>query len=429
VTSDPTKVAIVPPDNRRTYMSKKQYRETFAGQLSSNGHGFGYIDPGELAASNGSALYYSFSPKPGIRFISLDTNSSTAAALVDPVGGSDASNGNIDDPQFRWLKQELDKAQAANELVITYSHHGTSSMTFSLPDEGTTTPCSTDDAHGHDANPGCDKDPRSSQPIHLGTDFVNLLCQYPNVIAEVAGHSHENRVDPHPCSGHDGFWEIKSPAIADWPTSSRLIEVMDNHDGTLSIFGTLINHEGSIAAPAAGTAASGMNLEQLASVGRTIAFNDFQAGGTSSANGQPKDRNIELLLDDPRDNSRPGPGQGGADTVYNSRSSGACATTKRGTRRSDRLTGTDLGELILGRRGRDRIKGKAGDDCLKGGRGRDRINGGLGFDTLKGGAGSDSIKSRDGEVDKIRCGSGRGDRVVADSVDVVRRGCERVRRR
>ena len=299
--TDPTKVILVPPDNRRTYLSKQQYRELFAGQAASNGHGFGYVDPAQLAASNGSALYYSFSPKPGIRFISLDSNSSTAAALVDPVGGSDASNGNIDDPQFQWLKQQLDAAQAANELVITYSHHASSSMTFSLPDEGTF-PCTVNDSHGHDINPGCDKDPRSSQPIHLGTDFVNLLCQYPNVIAEVAGHSHNNRVDAHPCANHDGFWEIKSPAIADWPTESRLLDIMDNHDGTLSIFGTMLNHEGPATSVPPNTPAAGLGVDQLASLGRTIAFNDFQAGGTSSAYGEPKDRNVELVLDDPRDN-------------------------------------------------------------------------------------------------------------------------------
>jgi hypothetical protein len=432
LSSQPNKVALVPPDNRRSYLSKAQYRQLFAGQVSSNGHGFGYVDPAELAASNGSALYYSFSPKPGLRFISLDTNSSTAAALVDPVGGSDASNGNIDDPQFQWLKHQLDLAQAANELVITYSHHGSSSMTFSLPDEGGNTPCSVDDSHGHDVNPGCDKDPRSSQPIHLGADFVNLMCQYPNVIAEVAGHSHENRIDAHPCASHDGFWEIKSPAIADWPTESRLIDVMDNHDGTLSIFGTMLNHEGAAASAPGDTDATGLGVEALASLGRTIAFNDNQAGGASSAYGQPWDRNVELLLDDPRDNPPTG-GGGGSNTnpgsVYQGKSDGACLTAQRGGRRADRLVGTPGGDRIAGRRGRDKIRGLAGDDCLKGQRGRDRIKGGLGADIIKGGMASDRIKSRDGEVDRISCGGGRHDRLVADPVDVVLGGCESVRRR
>ena len=48
------------------------------------------------------------------------------------------------------------------------------------------------------------------------------------------------------------------------------------------------------------TPAAGLGVDQLASLGRTIAFNDFQAGGTASAYGEPKDRNVELVLDDPR---------------------------------------------------------------------------------------------------------------------------------
>jgi hypothetical protein len=428
LTTDPTKVALVPPDNRRSYLDKQQYRELFA-DPSSNGHGFGYVDPAQLAASNGSALYYSFSPKPGLRFISLDTNSSTAAALVDPVGGSDASNGNLDDPQFQWLKQQLDAAQAANELIVTYSHHGSSSMTFSLPDEGTF-PCTVNDAHGHDINPGCDKDPRSSQPIHLGDDFINLLCQYPNVIAEVAGHSHNNRVDPHPCTGHDGFWEIKSPAIADWPTESRLIDVMDNHDGTLSLFGTMINHEGPAQSVPAGTPAAGLGVEDLASLGRTISFNDFQAGGTSNAYGQPSDRNVELVLDDPRDNPLGGGGGGAVNpaSAFAGHSDGACVTVKRATAQGGPLVGTAGGDKLLGRGGRDSIRGLANDDCLKGRGGADRLKGGLGADIVKGGAGSDRISARDGEVDRIGCGRGRHDRVVADPIDVVLGGCESVLR-
>jgi hemolysin type calcium-binding protein len=427
LTSDPEKVILVPPDNRREYLSKQQYGQVFGGPGSSNGHGFGFIDPAEAAASHGNTLYYSFSPKPGLRFISLDTNSSTAAALVDPVGGSDASNGNIDDPQFQWLKAQLDAAQANNELVITYSHHASSSMTFSLPDEGTF-PCLANDAHGHDINPGCDVDPRSSSPIHLGGDFVNLLCQYPNVVAHVAGHSHENRVDPHQCQNHDGFWEIKSPAIADWPTQSRTLDLMDNHDGTLSLFGTMLNHEGAAQSVAPGTPAAGLSVDDMASLARTIAFNDFQAGGTSSAIGQPKDRNVELVLDDPRDNAASaGGGSASADDFLRGRSEGSCATARVGNSKANRLTGTRNGDRMRGLGGNDRLRGRGGDDCIAGGSGNDTIASGAGSDRIKGGGGEDAIGSRDGEVDKVDCGAGV-DRALIDKVDVAR-GCESVVRR
>ncbi|MFN2612754.1 MAG: hypothetical protein ABR536_05240, partial [Solirubrobacterales bacterium] len=214
-------------------------------------------------------------------------------------------------------------------------------------------------------------------------------------------------------------------------TQSRLLDVMDNHDGTLSIFGTMINHEGPVKAPTSVSPTS--SPDDLASLARTIAFNDFQEGGTNGRDGQPEDRNVELLIDDPRDNiPPPGSGSGvtpGAGSAFTGHSDGACANTIRGTRRADELIGGRGGDRILGRRGGDRIRGMANDDCIKGQGGKDRIKGGPGADILKGGRASDLIKGHDGEVDRINCGRGKRDRVVADSVDVIARNCEKVRRR
>ena len=69
-----------------------------------------------------------------------------------------------------------------------------------MPDE-LAPPCLIADPHGHDLNPGCDLDPRSSSPIHLGADLEALLHQHPSVIAWVAGHSHVNSVEPLPEAG------------------------------------------------------------------------------------------------------------------------------------------------------------------------------------------------------------------------------------
>jgi hypothetical protein len=48
-----------------------------------------------------------------------------------------------------------------------------------------------------------------------------------------------------------------------------------------------------------GTAAAGMDLNDLASVGRTLSFNDLQSGAPDGE-GEADDRNVELLIDDPR---------------------------------------------------------------------------------------------------------------------------------
>jgi len=295
--TSPQDVMVVPGDPKRQFVSKKQYKDIFKEGSQADGHGFDFLDPVEETASNGAAGYYSWSPTPGMRFISVDTVAE-AGTIVTPTGHFTA-DGNIDHPQFEWLRDELEAATAADELVVLFSHHAPESLVADAPDE-LAPPCTVADPHGHDVNPGCDLDPRSSQPIHLEADAVGLLHEFPHAIAWVAGHSHDNVVNPYPNpSETGGFWSIRVAAEADWPQQSRLLEVFDNQDGTLSIFGTLLDHVGQSVAPASGTPASEMDFNDLASAARTMSFNDFQFGAPIGE-GQADDRNVELLVDDPR---------------------------------------------------------------------------------------------------------------------------------
>jgi len=295
--TSPKNLILVPGDPKRQFVSKKQYKDIFKGGSQEDGHGFDFVDAAQESGSKGAAGYYAWKPTPGMRFISLDTVAE-AGTIVTPTGNF-TSDGNIDDPQYKWLKGQLEAATAADELVVLFSHHAPESLTADAADELAPL-CLLPDAHAHDINPGCDLDPRSSSPIHLQADMVNLLHQFPNAIAWVAGHSHDNVVNPFPNpGGKGGFWSIRVAAEADWPQQSRLLEVFDNQDGTLSIFGTIVDHAGQSAAPPAGTAAAGMDLNDLASAGRTMSFNDLQSGAPAGE-GQADDRNVELLLPDPR---------------------------------------------------------------------------------------------------------------------------------
>ena len=47
--------------------------------------------------------------------------------------------------------------------------------------------------------------------------------------------------------GTSGFWEINTASHIDFPQQSRLIELVDNNDGTLSIFTTMVDHAGPAA--------------------------------------------------------------------------------------------------------------------------------------------------------------------------------------
>jgi 3',5'-cyclic AMP phosphodiesterase CpdA len=295
--TNPQNLIFVPGDPKRQFVSKKQYKDVFKAGSQADGHGFDLIDPAQESASKGAAGYYSWSPDPGMRFIALDTVAE-AGTIVTPTGHFTA-DGNIDDPQFKWLRGQLEAATAADQLVVLFSHHAPESLVADIPDE-VAPPCTVNDSHGHDINPGCDLDPRLSFPIHLEADAVNLLHEFPNAIAWVAGHSHDNVVNAFPDPGGEGgFWSIRVAAEADWPQQSRLLEVFDNHDGTLSIFGTILDHVGQSVAPAPGTPASSMDFNDLTSAARTMSFNDLQSGAPIGE-GQPKDRNVELLIDDPR---------------------------------------------------------------------------------------------------------------------------------
>ena len=116
------------------------------------------------------------------------------------------------------------------------------------------------------------------------------------------------------------------------------------------------------------------------------------------------------------------------DECLPSRAAGkACARSLAGTRRADRIAGSPGGERIRGFGGADSIRGAGGRDCihgaggadgLRGGRGADRIAGGPGTDFISSGPGSDQILSRDGVVERVRCGAGR-DRVHADLGDLL----------
>ncbi|MDQ3728123.1 MAG: hypothetical protein M3355_00890, partial [Actinomycetota bacterium] len=359
------------------FVSKLQIKDIYGANGKDNDHGFGFVDPTENTASRGAASYYAWDPPqaPGTRFISIDTNSE--GGVVES-----SSNGNIDDPQFQWLRRELQAATEAGKLVVLFGHHPVRSLTSTTPDEAATACTGINDSHGHDVNPGCDIDPRASAPLHLGSteppgagqSFVGLLNQFPNVVSYVAGHTHENNIDSFTRSDGSVWWSLETSAVADWSQQSRLIEMMDNRDGTLSIFGTIVDHASSATAPGPGQA-GGFDGNQLASIGRTFSQNDPQSGAPGGE-GSRDDQNVELLVRDPRradlaitksDSADPasknrtltytlqvknnGPSAGGArvtDDLPDSVTFGS-ATTSQGTcSQASGIVTCDLGDLAAG---------------------------------------------------------------------------------
>jgi metallophosphoesterase (TIGR03767 family) len=212
----------------------------------------------------------------GTAYYTFEAGHQVLGIVLDTVNPGGLSNGSMDAAQFAWLKAQL--RAAAGKIVILFSHHTIATM---------------DNAR---LAPG-EKGPRV-----LGPEVLAMLLGFPQVVLWVNGHTHINAVIPHKKSGGagGGFWELNTASHIDWPQQSRLVEILDNRDGTLSVFGTVLDFDApnpnvkKLDSPAA-----------LASISRLIAANDWQERTGHSATvdgrrGQASDRNVELLVPDPR---------------------------------------------------------------------------------------------------------------------------------
>lgn len=231
------------------------------------GHGF------TAEAADTGDLYYRFTIAPGVTGIALDS--------TDQAG---FTHGSLGDGQLRWLERTLRAGsrryydehgdrivhEADDQYFILFSHHTTRSMDNPLPDP----------RHPHEAR-------------HLGPEVVALVQRYPNVLAWVNGHTHTNAVTAHPGpTPEQAFWEITTASHIDFPQQARILEVCDNRDGTLSLFGTLIES----AAPYLASYDDG-SPAALASLYRELAANALPSD--AGHEGSASDRNVELLLADP----------------------------------------------------------------------------------------------------------------------------------
>lgn len=248
---------VTPDANRRLVDRTETIRQHFTTRGRPVGHGFSADN-----AANGTA-YYGFD-NGIVRCLVLDT--------VNAYGGA---NGSLDRTQFTWLQRELDAG--TDRIFLVFSHHTPATM-----------------------------DNRLAPPEHphvLGNQVRDLLLRFPNVVAWVNGHTHVNTITAHPrppgSKTGGGFWEITTASHIDWPQQARLIELIDNTDGTLSIITTIID----TAAPAAHNGQLDTPDTQ-ASLSRELAANDWQARTDTTPTvdghrGSTLDRNTELLLPAP----------------------------------------------------------------------------------------------------------------------------------
>ncbi len=269
-----TEVRAVTPDANRRLLSRQEWMQAlFDGNESPGppGHGLSQRNLDEDVA------YYVFEHGP-LAFIVLDT--------VNPAG---FSAGSIDAAQFEWLEGELQsrssgyydgegkpvEGDADDRLIIIVSHHPLDRLNNPLP--------------------GPDDEARV-----LGPELEELLHRFPNVIAHIAGHSHESRITarPDPDERRGGsYWEVSTTSPVAYPMQGRLLEVVDNGDETISLFSTMYDLAAPIDPREADdpTPADDVNEEELAAIARSVAAQDPQRD-PEAAGLAVSDRNAEMLL-------------------------------------------------------------------------------------------------------------------------------------
>ena len=214
--SDPGKVGLVP--RARPPLRGPPPVQDAVQDGQADAHGFGYVDGAENAATDGHAGYYSWSPRKGFRFIALDT----------------VSEGGVPGPSARatsTTRSSVARAPAgrrerADELTIVFGHHPIRSLTRPIADEQ---PCRRPRPRHNSGLRPARPSTRSRPP--------GAAARHPHVIATVFGHTHENKVTPFPRRAAAGSGASRARRTSTG-RSVALIEVMDNRDGTLSIFGT-----------------------------------------------------------------------------------------------------------------------------------------------------------------------------------------------
>jgi metallophosphoesterase (TIGR03767 family) len=261
----------VTPDARRRPFDRAGYVRAHLdpAHLGPGPRGHGFSD----AAADGRDVFGAFPIAPGVLGINLDS--------TNPAG---FVNGSLGATQLRWLERTLIAASSryydsagrlvrrsgADQLVLVFSHHTSASMDNLVPDPA-----------------------RPLESRHTGDELLALLGRFPNVLAWVNGHSHRNQITAHHGPTADrGFWEINTASHIDYPQHARVIEVLDNGDGTVSLFTTLIEAQ----APARADVGD-LSPQGLAALYRELGFND--PAGDAALLGGPLDHNTELLLATP----------------------------------------------------------------------------------------------------------------------------------
>lgn len=236
-------------DPARAFLSELEQLTQLAG--AGDGHG---IDDDVLAL--GRAFYTFDVEGTPLRIFVM----STAAATGSSKGL--IRQADID----AVIEPTLQQAAADDKLVIVTSHHRAGSL-FNGTEPGFPVGMEFPDALTTD-------------------DWVAYLGDHPHVLMHLAAHTHVmSALAMQPMGGH-AYWELTSPALADFPHELRLIEVWDQDNGFLTIETIAFDFV--------------TDGDPVAEAGRTMGVADFTSAWEGDGRGAgPEHRNVALWIAKP----------------------------------------------------------------------------------------------------------------------------------
>ncbi len=217
------KVAADP--NRRSLHRTEWIQEFFNTTSSPVGHGFNLVSSNKniglvSAADKAGFACYSFVPKSSVplKVIVLDNTQREDDGSLDIHG-----HGFLDASRWAWLQAELADGQAANQLMIIACH-----IPICVANVGT-------ELEWWLGEPGL-----TTTNACTITELVTTLQSSTNLLMWISGHRHYNHVKafkPPAVGGvpENGFWQVESSSLRDFPQQFRTFEIFINSDYSISI--------------------------------------------------------------------------------------------------------------------------------------------------------------------------------------------------
>lgn len=227
---------VVADPDRRALHRTDWIQEFFNSTSSPVGHGFNLVTSNKnfitLVPPSEQAGFacYSFVPKANVplKVIVLDDTQREDDGSVDIHG-----HGFLDATRWAWLQAELDDGQKDNQLMIIACH-----IPICVANVGTELEWWLG-AYDATENPHGDQTTTTKNACTI-TELVAKLQSSTNLLMWIAGHRHVNHVKafkPPAIGGvpENGFWQVESSSLRDFPQQFRTFEIFLNSDYTVSI--------------------------------------------------------------------------------------------------------------------------------------------------------------------------------------------------